>query len=577
MKKFLSMLTFAAMVMSFAACDEDDDGTKFSNPEIVAVGESISEMPGETAEISLSVSAEAGIKTLTVSGAATGDVTFDGDDTNQVVSYPFTVPANAAEGTEYDFTFTLTDKKNKTATANVTVTASETPSKTITIVTGDGGVEDMKTTDPANWDAASKTYTLKGNNTYILEGFVFVNDGQIIKIEPGTVIKGKPGQGSGASALIIARGGKIMAEGTAANPIIFTGVADDLAGSIADDETALWGGLIILGKATNNNNHTSNVVNIEGIPTEEERGSHGGNDDADNSGVLRYVSVRHGGSVIGADNEINGITFGSVGSGTVVENVEVFSNFDDGIEFFGGTVNVKNFLISYCGDDGIDIDLGYRGNLQNGIVWTKSDLLQSSDPCAAELDGGDGNSEEAEPFATPKLANITFLFEDADAGNKNLNRALYFRDNYRGSLLNSIVVGHDGQLDIERLTSLDESSYVGFGTDYTIEGNIFYSVNGVVDGTSFADVFNLSGNGDDATLESEVETMLASVNAIANPELGSGSDRFKPSGAIVKENIAALPEGSTLEVTLYKGAVDPDQATPWYANWSKLYAVSSAE
>src|SRR5690606_20286299 len=97
--------------------------------------------------------AEAGIKTLTVSGAATGDVTFDGDDTNQVVSYPFTVPANAAEGTEYDFTFTLTDTKDKTATANVTVTASETPSKTITIVTGDGGVEDMKTTDAANWDA----------------------------------------------------------------------------------------------------------------------------------------------------------------------------------------------------------------------------------------------------------------------------------------------------------------------------------------------------------------------------------------------------------------------------------------
>ncbi|HEY9114111.1 MAG TPA: hypothetical protein VIN10_05385, partial [Bacteroidales bacterium] len=147
------------------------------------------------------------------------------------------------------------------------------------------------------------TTTWTSNNIYILNGLVFVNDGQTLTIEPGTVIKGKAGQGENASAFIVARGGKIMAEGTAEKPIIFTAEADDLQGSVPDLDNGLWGGVIILGKAVLNT--VPAVQQIEGIPTTEARGSYGGNDDNDNSGVLKYVSIRHGGTDIGEGNEIN--------------------------------------------------------------------------------------------------------------------------------------------------------------------------------------------------------------------------------------------------------------------------------
>ena len=127
------------------------------------------------------------------------------------------------------------------------------------------------------------------NNIYILNGFVFVNDGQTLTIEKGTIIKGKAGQGENASALIVAMGGKIMAEGTADLPIIFTAEADDLQGSVPDLDNGLWGGIIILGKA--NLNTSSVPQQIEGIPTNEPRGAYGGTNDGDDSGILKYVSI----------------------------------------------------------------------------------------------------------------------------------------------------------------------------------------------------------------------------------------------------------------------------------------------
>ena len=156
------------------------------------------------------------------------------------------------------------------------------------------------------------TTTWTANNTYILNGFVYVNDGQTLTIEPGTVIKGRPGQAARASALIVAQGGTIEANGTAEAPIIFTAEADDLEGSVPDDANGLWGGVIILGNASTNNLDVNGVKNVEGIPTDETRGAYGGTDDADDSGTLTYVSIRYGGSVIGANNEINGLTLGEL-------------------------------------------------------------------------------------------------------------------------------------------------------------------------------------------------------------------------------------------------------------------------
>ena len=147
-----------------------------------------------------------------------------------------------------------------------------------------------------------------------LDGFVFVNDGDTLTIEAGTVIKGAPGTQADASALIVARGAYIVAEGTAEEPIIMTFEGDPLDGSIPYTTKGQWGGLILLGSAKLNSVPGESA--IEGIPTSEARGLYGGDNDEDNSGVLKYISVRHGGTDIGAGNEINGLTFGGVGSGT---------------------------------------------------------------------------------------------------------------------------------------------------------------------------------------------------------------------------------------------------------------------
>ncbi len=413
------------------------------------------------------------------------------------------------------------------------------------------------------------TVTWTANNTYILDGFIYVNEGQTLTIEPGTVIKGKAGQGSEASALIVARGGMIMAEGTAEAPIIFTGEADDLNGSVPEDANALWGGVIILGRATNNNTDVSGVKNIEGIPTEETRGQYGGEDDADNSGVFSYVSIRHGGSLIGSDNEINGLTLGSVGSGTVINNVEILSNLDDGVEFFGGTVNVTNLVISYPGDDGIDVDEGYRGNIQNAIVWHTGETLQSDDPRGMELDGGVDANETAQPFATPKMANLTLLYDDADG--VNVSDAVYMRDNFGGSIYNSILYGYDAPIDMERLTTLDESSYDRYvAGDIVISGNILYNINAVTDPANFADLFELSNEGD-ATLEGEVETALAEANTVVDPTFGTGATKFTPTAeAVTTGLVTELPTG--VQALSYKGAVDP-AGDAYFANWSRTWFI----
>ena len=202
------------------------------------------------------------------------------------------------------------------------------------------------------------THNWTSNNTYVLNQKVVVDAGATLNIEAGTVIKGTPGQGSLASALIVARGGMINAVGTADAPIIFTSVSDDLStmDDLGPEDQGLWGGLLILGNAPCSFSGDVSELQIEGIPADDTFGLYGGNNPSDNSGTISYVSIRHGGAVIGADNEINGLTLGGVGNGTTINNVEVIANSDDGIEFFGGTVDVSNALVWACGDDLLDID-----------------------------------------------------------------------------------------------------------------------------------------------------------------------------------------------------------------------------
>ncbi|WP_010418958.1 hypothetical protein [Anaerophaga thermohalophila] len=242
--------------------------------------------------------------------------------------------------------------------------------------------------------------TWTSDKVYQLGGRITVEAGATLTIEPGTIIKGEAGTGANATALLIARGAKIMAEGTADAPIIFTSVADEISPeqvaegnfrspNLEPDINGLWGGVLVLGNArisASNEAGDISEVQIEGIPTSDTNGLYGGDDDEDNSGVLKYISIRHGGSNIGSGNEINGLTLGGVGSGTVIENVEIVSNQDDGIEWFGGTVNVKNAVVWNVGDDAIDADQSWTGTLDNFIVISPSDHN-------FELDGPEGSQD----------------------------------------------------------------------------------------------------------------------------------------------------------------------------------------
>ena len=235
--------------------------------------------------------------------------------------------------------------------------------------------------------------TWTSNVIYQLNQKVVVQDGATLTIEPGTIIKGSSGTGSLASALVIARGGKLMAQGTATEPIIFTSAADNIAlgqtmgTNLDQNDRGLWGGLIVLGNAPCSFSGDVDALQIEGIPAEDTWGLYGGNDSEDNSGVIKYVSIRHGGALIGEGNEINGLTLGGVGTGTEIDHVEVVANVDDGIEFFGGTVHASNLLVWAQGDDAIDIDQAYSGTIDNVVVH----LGDASDH-AFEVDGPEGTA-----------------------------------------------------------------------------------------------------------------------------------------------------------------------------------------
>ena len=256
---------------------------------------------------------------------------------------------------------------------------------------GNSGTVGNNTVSVSGMISESTTWT--NDNIYVLNQKVVVPSGVVLTIQAGTIIKGTEGTGSLASALIVAQGGKLNAVGTATEPIIFTSINDNIevgqtAGTnLNETNSGLWGGLIVLGYAPSSFSGDVDVVQIEGIPADDTFGLYGGEDATDNSGVYQYISIRHGGALIGEGNEINGLTLGGVGSGTIIENIEVVANVDDGIEFFGGTVNATNLLVWAQGDDAIDIDQGYSGIIDNAIV-----ILGANSDHAFEIDGPEGTA-----------------------------------------------------------------------------------------------------------------------------------------------------------------------------------------
>ncbi len=412
-------------------------------------------------------------------------------------------------------------------------------------------------------ESLSEDTVWTADNTYLLEGRIFVEPGVSLRIEAGTVIKGKPGQQENASVLVVSPGARIFAEGTAAAPIIFTAAEDDLSDpyDLGPSDRGKWGGLILLGRARLNSPAASGMPitdNIEGIPVTDARGRFGGDDDEDSSGVLRYVSIRHGGTKIADNNEINGLTLGGVGRGTRIEYVEVFANLDDGIEFFGGTAEVKHAVVAYCGDDSYDYDQGYRGK---GQFWFS---IASDGDRGGEHDG-DVDNFDSQPLSRPTIYNATYIGNGVQDGGQD---ALKLRENAGGLYANSIFTEfEDKALDISEDETEQMEERVASG-DLEILGSLFWGFgsNKTHASTAPAQVF-FTDEGRGNQYYEEDPQLLRRINREGSLEEGEQTDPRPREGSPALESRTAEPEDGFFHDVSFVGAFGEEN---WASGWTIL-------
>ncbi|MEJ6731890.1 MAG: hypothetical protein QNK90_07400 [Opitutaceae bacterium] len=410
--------------------------------------------------------------------------------------------------------------------------------------------------------------TWTADNIYNLSGYVFVAGGSTLTIEPGTVVKGAVSTGAGAAALVVTAGSKIMAEGTADKPIIFTSALDNLDGSLGSDRKGLWGGLIVLGNASINSRSdkaatgTPTQDQIEGMSVSTDQIpliTFGGTNDADNSGIIKYVSIRHGGATIGTGNEINGLTMGGVGSGTTVSYVEVYSNQDDGFEFFGGTVNGDHLVAAFCGDDSFDFDQGFRGSLQ----WLFTVQIQDGEPGdkAIEWDGAT-SPLTATPISNVTVSNLTAIGLGTSGTGDGSNAPINPRDAATVNLHNSVFVNYERGIEIE--------SDIG-NVAPVISSNVWWSHVSANNTTANWGTSQGSSSDQDAT---SYFTTASLNNSIADPMLKgiaytAGSQGLDPRASGATSPIWTLPTVALtgLTATDYVGAFGNNL---WISGWTNL-------
>jgi hypothetical protein len=539
--------------------------------------------------------------------------------------------------------------------------------------------------------AADTTWNLAGA-PYILSRPIFVKNGATLTILPGVIVRGQPrtaapvaGQTTGTpGALIVTQSGRLVANASASNPIIMTtaavdndndGQADDVdapigfkdtwqpgdtflddtpttaplaplakgpAGSVGfQSNVQLWGGLVILGNAPTNNANKCGVgygkctiegLTVPGFPAAD--ATYGGVLPHDNSGILRYVSIRHAGDEIGNSNELNGLSLGGVGDGTTLEFIEVYANFDDGFEWFGGTVRGNHLLVSFAGDDMFDIDEGYTGVNQFlfGIMpfFNENDggaYGSASGDKASEFDGDNFRPDAAAlndnvntradvtgtvfdatpwPLSYPAMFNMTLIGATPDAGqhftpvsapNFATKRGIQFRNGFAGEVHNTIVVNTGAETGIEVGTG---TGAPGFNvTDNATNDLINLVCSTLDDGAALgANEQTVVQNGDAlvVTIGGTLPAAANSVNPNPAPNLLVNEDvTFDPTGNAAGKLAASLkparinprprvvfpplpvggcpsPSGGLDPAATYRGAFVPGAAAPlWTDTWTALF------
>jgi len=271
--------------------------------------------------------------------------------------------------------------------------------------------------------ALSGEHAWQADTTWILEGLVYLEEGASLTIEPGTRIEGRPG-----SALIVTRGATLFSRGQENAPVVFT--SNQPEGSRAAGD---WGGVVMLGSAPVN----LADARIEGVPHGEPRGAFGGQDPGSSCGVMEYTRIEFAGFEVYANNELNGLTLGGCGSGTIIRHVQVHRALDDGIEVFGGTVDLKHIVITGAADDSLDWDLGWRGRVQFLAIQQHADVGDN----AFEGDNQAGNPT-ATPLSEPVMYNVTLI---SPRSHQKYHRAMTLKAGSGGHFHNMIIEGFSGE------------------------------------------------------------------------------------------------------------------------------------
>ena len=382
--------------------------------------------------------------------------------------------------------------------------------------------------------------TLAAGFIYVLRGAVFIEEPATLTIEPGVLIAGELAT---SGTLIIARGARIIADGRPDAPIVMT--SDQPVGSRGRGD---WGGLILNGRAP------INIPGGEGFG-EGDTGVYGGNDPNDSSGILRYVRIEYAGTEFSPDNELNGIAFQGVGRGTIVDYVQVKLNKDDGVEFFGGTVDIKHAIMTGIGDDSFDWTFGWQGRGQFLIAQQRGDDADQG----VEADNN-GNNNDLLPRSNPTLHNVTLIGDpDHDEGGES-DAGMLLREGTAATIRNFIVTGfkEDG-LDIDQAATFVQIA----------QGNLQMS-HGIF--------FDNGPNFDDDSDEAAVAAYVAGIPTIdvIDPALVAPfnleNPDFKPTpnSPAVDGTLpfAVAPNDGFFEVALYRGALSADPAADWTVGWT---------
>lgn len=415
------------------------------------------------------------------------------------------------------------------------VTPDPDPTDTTTVV--------IPTTQDVPAEITTNT-TLTADRVWIMTSKVWVSNGATLTIEPGTIVKADsktdPAQ---AVALIVTAGSKLNAIGTASAPIIFTSSDDAIAlggtSSLTSSTAGKWGGIVLIGKATADTKDEVNGVLIEGVSSSETRGIYGTTTlDTDNSGTIKYVSIRHGGASVSADSELNGLSLYGVGSGTTIDYVEVFANDDDGIEFFGGTVKVTHALVSHCSDDSFDWDQGYTGH---GQYWATIQTTGSDK--GFESDGGEG---DLNPNSIPTIANFTLI-------GQGTSTAIDLKKKTGGNLYNGLIMNFAKGIQNNGAADAD------------------LSINGInVSGATGFAVFE-EGTNNDLTAAAYITALTTiTTSSLSYNTTNNGSADVIPSTA---DAATSTSNPASLSATTYKGAFDPTATSTWAANWTRSWEL----